>query len=158
MQQLIGPRALGSFTYKGRTTVARCTLDNKQWTLQWRWNMVQWTSVLSVKGIDWHASQFIAVGNLVDSFPHHSVRAAVFDSPSAKSKCHKWSSMDSLHNLLRSTMTIDRHLTLSTSMVAGNCHRWAQQYTTYCGGHCLIYDSSIASLLPHLQCALPVLS
>ena len=38
--------------------------------------------------------------------------------------------MGSSHNLLRSTRDIHRHPT--QSMVAGNGHRWTQQYPIYC--------------------------
>ena len=58
--------------------------------------------------------------------------------------------MDGLHNLLRSTMAIDRHIT--QCIVAAIGHRWTQQCTIYRGGQRPSIDN-IASLLPHVQCA-----
>ena len=54
--------------------------------------------------------------------PQRFIQAGACWSTSVESYCHRqWPSLDSLQNLLQSTMAIDRHISLP--IVAGNGYR-----------------------------------
>ena len=89
----------------------------------------------------------------IDSFPLHTVRAAVFACPSGEGYGHRHCRqlMDGLHNLLRMTMTTYGCKTPHTIYGGRQWRSMDTQCTIYCGGQCRSIDSSIASLLPHVQ-------